>query len=73
MTFGKNKIMTYLNLTIKESNQPVTDYFKKNIVPFSRVQYYLYCKTLQKYGEEGLKDKRTEGNYTKLTQRINNR
>jgi len=55
---------------IKESNQPVTDYFKKNIVPFSRVQYYLYCKTLQKYGEEGLKDKRTEGNYTKLTQRI---
>lgn len=55
---------------MKESNQPVTDYFKQNIVPFSRAQYYLYCKTLQKYGEEGLKDKRTEGNYTKLTQRI---
>jgi rubrerythrin len=55
---------------IKDSKQPVTDYFKQNEVPFSRAQYYNYCKTLQKCGEEGLKDKRTDGNNTKLSQRI---
>jgi hypothetical protein len=55
---------------IKEYKLSVTDYFKQNEVPFSRAQYYNYCKTLQKYGEEGLKDKRTDGNNTKLSQRI---
>ena len=45
-------------------------YFKHNSVPFSRVQYYRYCRTLQKRGEEGLRDKRKDGNYTKLTERI---
>lgn len=55
---------------IKEYKLSVTDYFKQNEVPFSRAQYYNYCKTLQKYGEEGLKDKRTYGNNTKLSQRI---
>jgi hypothetical protein len=55
---------------IKDSKLSVTDYFKQNNVPFSRAQYYNYCKTLQKYGEEGLKDKRTDGNNTKLSQRI---
>ena len=44
---------------IKESKISVTDYFKQNEVPFSRAQYYNYCKTIQKYGEEGLKDYRT--------------
>jgi hypothetical protein len=55
---------------IKDSKLSVTDYFKQNEVPFSRAQYYNYCKTLQKYGEEGLKDKRADGNNTKLSQRI---
>jgi len=55
---------------IKDSKLSVTDYLKQNNVPFSRAQYYNYCKTLQKYGEEGLKDKRTDGNNTKLSQRI---
>jgi len=55
---------------IKDSKQPVIAYFKENSVPFSRVQYYSYCKTLQKYGEEGLRDERKDGNYTKLTGRI---
>ncbi len=55
---------------IKESKQPVRGYFKQNSVPFSRAQYYTYCKTLQKYGEEGLRDKRKDGNYTKLKERI---
>jgi len=55
---------------IKESKQPVIAYFKQNAVPFSRAQYYRYCETLQKHGEEGLRDKRKDGNYTKLTERI---
>jgi hypothetical protein len=55
---------------IQESKQPVKKYFENNFVPFSRSQYYIYCKTLQKYGEEGLYDHREEGNNTKFTQRI---
>ncbi|MGB3479272.1 MAG: helix-turn-helix domain-containing protein [Halobacteriota archaeon] len=55
---------------VKKSKQPVRAYFKQNPVSFSRAQYYTYCKTLQKYGEKGLRDKRKDGNYTKLTQRI---
>ena len=55
---------------IRESEKSVRGYFENNYAPFSRAQYYQYCKTLQKYGEAGLRDKREEGNYTKLTQRI---
>jgi hypothetical protein len=55
---------------IKESKQPVIAYFKQNSIPFSRAQYYRYCEALQKHGEEGLIDKRKDGNYTKLTERI---
>lgn len=55
---------------IQESRQPVKKYFETNFVPFSRSQYYIYCKTIQKCGEEGLYDRREEGNNTKLTQRI---
>ena len=51
---------------IKDSKLSVTDNFKQNEVPFSRAQYYNNCKTLKKYGEEGLKDKRINGNNTKL-------
>ncbi len=57
---------------IQESKQPVKKYFENNFVPFSRSQYYIYCKTLQIYGEEGLYDHREEGNNTNLTQRIKN-
>lgn len=55
---------------IKDSKEPVRRYFRNNYVPFSQAQYYNYCKTLQKYGEEGLVDKRIDGNRTKLTERI---
>ena len=55
---------------IKDSNLSVKEYFDQNIVPFTRPQYYIYRKTLRKYGEEGLRDKRSSGNNTKLTQRI---
>jgi transposase len=55
---------------IRASNLSVNTYFKRHDIPFSRVQYYTYCKIVKKYGEEGLRDKREEGNYTKLTQKI---
>lgn len=55
---------------IKDSKLPITKYFEQNSVPFSREQYYRYCRTLQKSGEDGLHDKRKYGNYTKLTERI---
>jgi len=55
---------------IEESKQPISVYFNQNSVPFSRAQYYRYRRILQKYGEEGLRDERKDGNYTKLTERI---
>lgn len=55
---------------IEESKQPVVVYFNQNSVPFSRAQYYRYRRLLLKYGEEGLRDERKDGNYTKLTERI---
>lgn len=55
---------------IEESKKPVIVYFDQNPVPFSRAQYYRYRTILQKYGEEGLRDERKDGNYTKLTERI---
>jgi hypothetical protein len=55
---------------IEDSNLSVREYFDQNIIPFTRPQYYIYRKTLRKYGEEGLCDKRATGNNTKLTQRI---
>jgi len=55
---------------IKDSKLAITKYFEQNSVPFSREQYYRYCRTLQKSGEDGLHDKRKDGNYTKLTERI---
>ena len=55
---------------IEESKQPVSVYFNQNSVPFSLAQYYRYRRILQKCGEEGLRDARKDGNYTKLTERI---
>jgi hypothetical protein len=55
---------------IQESKQTVRDYFESNYVPFSREQYYRYCRIIKKQGEEGLRDKRCDGNRTKLTERI---
>lgn len=55
---------------IKSSKQTVRTYFENNYVPFSREQYYRYCRIIKKYGEKGLKDKRIDGNRTLLTERI---
>jgi len=63
------KILTTLQ-KIEDSGQTVRAYYKKNDVPFSRAQYYTDRKTLQNYGEGGLRDKRKAGNYTKLTERL---
>lgn len=57
---------------IQESKQPVKKYFETNFVPFSISRYYKYCKAIQKYGNEGLRDHREDGNQTKLTQTIKN-
>jgi len=69
---GEERIRDILHYitNIRESEKSVRSYFENNYSPFSRTQYYHYCKALQKYGEAGLRDKREEGNYTKLTQRI---
>jgi len=55
---------------IKDSKKSVISYFKTSTVPFSKAQYYNYLKCLKRYGEEGLKDKRKDGNNRKLGQNI---
>jgi transposase len=69
---GNERVQDILNTIkrIKESNLSVNKYFETKKVPFSRVQYYNYRKIIKKHGEEGLRDKREDGNYKKLTQSI---
>ncbi len=62
--------MLHVMHSIKASNLSVNKYFKVHDVPFSRIQYYTYCKLLKEYGENGLRDRREDGNPTKLTPRI---
>lgn len=65
----KEKILYTIN-KIKKSTLSVREYFKTNTVPFSEAQFYNYCNILKKYGEEGMYDKRQDGNSTKLIQPI---
>ena len=53
---------------IENSGLSVREYFATHTLTFSRVQYYTYCETLKERGEAGLKDKRKNGNYRKVTQ-----
>jgi len=55
---------------IKKSGQSISSYFRTSTVPFSKAQYYNYLKRLKEYGENGLRDKRQEGNNRRLTQSI---
>lgn len=55
---------------IKASELSIEKYFKTKYVPFSQAQYYSYCKILKEYGKAGLRDKRKNGNATKLTQEL---
>lgn len=66
---GKADILSEIK---KIENSPLSarEYFNQNTVPFSRSQYYIYRKTLNQFGENGLRDKRTDGNNTKLTSRV---
>lgn len=65
----KRKILEVIK-SIKKSNLSVRKYFQINTVPFSQSQFYTYCSIIKKSGEEGLYDKRQDGNSTKLTQTI---
>jgi hypothetical protein len=55
---------------IEHSPLPVRRYFKEKAPPFGRAQYYLYKKTLEEYGIQGLYDHRSQGNNVKFTQEM---
>jgi transposase len=59
-------IIIWLN-KIGKSKFSIAEFFQKHTVPFSRSQYYLYNNTFNKFGEAGLRDKRSEGGNKKLT------
>ena len=65
---GRTETISVAIKQIANSGQSVREYFATHPVPFSRVQYYTYCKTLKERGEAGLRDKRKNGNYRKVTQ-----
>ena len=69
---GEERIQEILNTIqeIKDSGKSVSSYFRTSAVRFSKAQYYNYLRCLKKYGQEGLQDKRKDGNNRKLTQRI---
>lgn len=66
-----NEIITTIK-KIQESKLPVKKYFEINFVPFSLSRYYKYCKAMQKYGTEGLRDHREDATQTKMTLTIQN-
>lgn len=66
----RTKIILKTIEKIQNSGQSIREYFATQSVPFSRVQYYAYCKTLKEHGKAGLSDKRKDGNYRKVTQSI---
>jgi hypothetical protein len=57
---------------IERSSLSVSQYFKEKTVPFGRAQYYLYKKTIEERGIEGLTDLRSKGNHLKFTDEIKN-
>jgi len=70
---GEERIQDILETIqkIKDSEKSVSSYFRTTRnVPFSKAQYYNHLKCLKRYGEEGLKDKRKDGNNRKLSKSI---
>ncbi len=55
---------------VEQSPLSVNQYFKTHATPFGRAQYYLYKKTLEERGTQGLYDQRRQGNHTKVTQEV---
>ncbi|MBU4223357.1 MAG: helix-turn-helix domain-containing protein [Euryarchaeota archaeon] len=66
-----DKIMCIME-DIERSSLSVSQYFKEKTVPFGRAQYYLYRKTIEERGLEGLTDLRSKGNHLKFTDEIKN-
>ena len=52
---------------IEKSKLPITKFFAKYNVPFTRSQYYLYEKRFKEAGKSGLRDRRGVGGNRKLT------
>ncbi len=55
---------------VEQSPLSVNHYFKTHATPFGRAQYYLYKKTLEERGTQGVYDQRSQGNHTKVTQEV---
>jgi transposase len=52
---------------IEKSRLTILDLFKKEEIPFSQSQYYLYRKQYEEFGESGIRDKRIKGGNKKLS------
>ena len=57
----RSKVIIFWLEKIEKSSLSIPEFFKKFNVPFSRSQYYIYCKKYNEFGEIGLQDKRSEG------------
>ena len=57
----RSKVIIFWIEKIEKSSLSISEFFKKFKVPFSRSQYYIYCKKYHEFGEIGLQDKRSEG------------
>ena len=65
----KNKILSWMS-RIESSPLTVKLFFAKHKVPFSLSRYFIYKRNIARYGSEGIKDRRSFGNNTKLTAEI---
>jgi transposase len=52
---------------IKKSTLPISTFFDKHDIPFSRAQYFIYKRRLEESGPAGLIDKRCMGGNRKIT------
>jgi len=52
---------------IKKSKLPISKFFEKHNIPFSRARYFIYKKRLEEYGPAGLIDNRCTGGNRKIT------
>ena len=52
---------------IKKSTLPISKFFDKPDIPFSRAQYFIYIRRLEESGPAGLIDKRCMGGNRKIT------
>jgi transposase len=55
---------------VERSPLSVRQYFRERVTPFGRAQYYVYKKTLDEYGIQGLCDQRSQGHNVKFTKEM---